>query len=139
MDSAPAADSRSAHHDVDMSEAAGNGTFDYLHHETGLEQPAENMEDDLYADMLALPSEPEPAKTTAAPVENLDDDLYGDMAMDMDSAAPEANRTADVDDFSLDNLTPESIAQLLKSPEKLQPLLEKHPQLLQFLQQSLGA
>ena len=48
-----------------------------------------------------------------------------------------AGETA-IDSFSADNLTPETIAQLLKNPEALQPLLEKHPQLLQFLQQSLN-
>ena len=112
-----------------------NDAFGFLSNgEAGTEQQmAENIEDDLYADIG-----PASVKSESAPNKN-GDDLYGDI--EMDDPKPETKATAGetaIESFSADNLTPETIAQLLKNPEALQPLLEKHPQLLQFLQQSLN-
>ena len=54
-------------------------------------------------------------------------------------AGPEEMKPQQSESFAADQLTPETIAELLRNPEKLQPLLEKHPQLLAVLQQSLSS
>jgi hypothetical protein len=125
-------------HPMDMD---GTDAFGYLNNgdmDTNQQMTTGGMEDDLdlYADIA-----PASVKGESAPNKS-GDDLYGDI--EMNDPVPETKPTAagageaGPESFSADNLTPETIAQLLKDPEALQPLLEKHPQLLQFLQQSLN-
>ena len=91
-----------------------------------------NGEDDLYGDIAGPGSAPLDSKGA----ENVEgDDLYGDI--DMGNAELDSGALASEAD--LDTLTPETIAKLLQNPEQLQPLLEKHPQLLSVLQQSLNS
>ena len=118
---------------------AGSGLAEPMDEETIDAKPlgeplgfAQEDDLDLYGDIGTTNVAGAEAMETDAPVQGGGgEDLYGDIDMAGAEGAKE--------DPSEDDLTPESIAELLKNPETLQPLLEKHPQLLAVLQQSLNA
>jgi len=101
-------------------------------------KPVFMAEDDLYADIPATDA----AAQGASPAEHENgEDLYGDIDMKHHEGGPvsSTHRAEEASaSLSAENLTPEVIADLLKNPEKLQPMLERHPQLLAILQQSLN-
>ena len=94
-------------------------------------------EEDLYGGILEAEAKQEGGLGTIGAVDENADDLYGDI--EMGEAGPEEMKPQQSESFAADQLTPETIAELLRNPEKLQPLLEKHPQLLAVLQQSLSS